>query len=391
MRGCPVTRDGMGPMRHGFLTGVVFCLVISAGAPPAQGAGQGKAEHARHDPVERGAVKTLPIGLSAPQAVTVAQLAETIEAARNKSDEDAAKELEQLELTERLSSPELARLTAELPGAKSKAALMAVGDASVFLEPPKAEMVDKPAPDGNEQRQIVQRAEDYLEQVIPKLPDFYARRITSVFKIAWTPGDKQDTKKRGPLHPIGTFEAKVLYRDRKEVVHAQGPEQGGLIIQGIFGPVLAAVIRDNLRSSMQWHGWEDGPNGAMAVFEFQVPRKDSHYGVSLPAAGVYSARRVGYRGEIGIDPDTGTILRLVLQSDPVLAVHAFEHADIMLEYGPVVIGGKTYTCAVRGVSISTARYQEAGIVRRDRAFILLDDVVFTDYHVFRSEMRIVPE
>jgi hypothetical protein len=30
-------------------------------------------------------------------------------------------------------------------------------------------------------------------------------------------------------------------------------------------------------------------------------------------------------------------------------------------------------------------------VGRNRSFILLDDVIFTDYHVFRSEMRILPE
>ena len=106
--------------------------------------------------------------------------------------------------------------------------------------------------------------------------------------------------------------------------------------------------------------------------------------------GISGARRTGYQGEIGIDPETGTILRVTLRSDAVVGFHAVEHANIMLEYGPVAIGGRTYTCAVRGVSMSTARYQQKGILRRDEGSILLDDVLFTDYHVFRSEVRILP-
>jgi hypothetical protein len=74
----------------------------------------------------------------------------------------------------------------------------------------------------------------------------------------------------------------------------------------------------------------------------------------------------------------------------VFGFRAVEHANIMLEYGPVAIGGKAYTCPV-GVFRCQEPDQGMGIVGRNRSFILLDDVVFTDYHVFRSEMRILPE
>jgi len=181
----------------------------------------------------------------------------------------------------------------------------------------------------------------------------------------------------------------VLYRQGKEVVRAEGAVQGGLTTRGTFGPVLSAVIIDNLRSPLQWHGWESGPNGAIAVFQFHVEKKDSHYSVSFPIGGLRSGRRTGYQGEVGIDPDTGTILRLVLESDPVLGSHFIGHGDIMLEYGSVVIGGKAYTCPVRGVSMSTGSYRMGW--HKTVAFILLDDVVFTGYHIFRSEMRILPE
>ena len=72
-------------------------------------------------------------------------------------------------------------------------------------------------------------------------------------------------------------------------------------------------------------------------------------------------------------------------------------ADIMVEYGSVVIGGKVYTCPLRSVSISAGKtlrlVDEMGLpaVAEMGEITRLDDVVFSDYHVFRSEMRIVPE
>jgi hypothetical protein len=378
-------------MRDTSLAEVTFCLLASAGVLFAQGARQGQAEYSRPEVKTEGTASisnTVLWEMGTRQPVTVAQLTEAVETAKGKSDKDAAKEIEHLELSERLSSPELARLNGELPGAGSKAALMAVGDASVFLEPPQGEMLDKAPPDAAQQRQIVSRASDYLKTIIPKLPNLYARRITNVFEEEWTAQDKKGTHRPGALHLKGNFQATVLYREGKEVARAEGAEQGELTTRGTFGPVLSVVILDNLRSPMQWHHWEKGPNGAIAVFQFQVPQKDSHYVVSFPMGGLAIARLTGYHGEIGIDPDTGTILRVVLQSDPVLGSHSIGRGDIMLEYGSVVIGGKAYTCPVRGVSMSTG----SRWVGRHKtvAFILLDDVVFTGYHVFRSDMRILP-
>jgi hypothetical protein len=376
-------------MRRPSMTEVAFSLLTSAGVLLAQGGhGQAGSSQPRAKNEAAGVSKTVSQPMGAPHAVTVAQLGDTVETAKDKNDEDAAKEIEHMELTERLSSPELDRLSGELSGAKSKAALMAVGDASVFLEPPQGEMLDKAAPDEAEQRQIVSRASDYLKTIIPKLPDLYARRITNVFEKEWTAQDKEGTHKPGALHLNGNFRATVLYREGKEVVRAEGDGQAGLTSRGTFGPVLSVVILDNLRSPMQWHGWNKGPNGAIAVFQFQVSQKDSHYKVSFPGGSLAVATRTGYHGEIGIDQDTGTILRLVLQSDPVFGAHFIGHGDIMLEYGSVVIGGKAYTCPVRGVSMSTGSYREGR--HKTGAFILLEDVVFTDYHVFRSEMRMLP-
>jgi hypothetical protein len=72
-------------------------------------------------------------------------------------------------------------------------------------------------------------------------------------------------------------------------------------------------------------------------------------------------------------------------------------ADLYVEYAPVDIGGKIYTCPVRSVALSQAktdiwvrdergRHEALGPVKT-----FLNDVVFQEYHVFRSEARILPD
>ena len=216
--------------------------------------------------------------------VTVAQLSEIIREEKNRRDAELAKELERLQLTQRLNTNNLSALTAELRGPKAKAALMAVGDASVFLEPPEAEIPDRAVPDMEGRRRIFSLTVDYLKTTIPKLPNFYAKRFTTSFEEVLTPKSEKETQERGALHRVGESKATVYYRGGKEVVDEHGKQEHGLITRGTFGPILNTVIGDAARSSsMQWGRWEDGPNGPMAVFRFQVPQTKSHYEISSAA------------------------------------------------------------------------------------------------------------
>lgn len=332
-----------------------------------------------------------------PGLVTVAQLTRAVEQAKNKRDGDAAKEIEHLQLTERLNSTELVVLSNALPGAKSKNALRAVADASVFLELPKGEIPDRAVPDVAEQRRIVSLAVNYLAKTVPKLPNFFARRTTVSFEAVGM--IKEGSSNDGPLHESGQAVGTILYRNGKEEVKQSGAsdKQLGLITKGVFGPVLSTVIVDASHGVMKWSHWEEGPTGPMAVFAYRVSMPQSHYEVSYPSivnTGLDMANfKTAYHGEVGVDLATGVIVRLALEADLDLGM-PMQRADIMVEYGVVDIGGKGYTCPVRSVSISRGKSVAGGSgpgLERLREVTRLNDVVFSDYHVFRSEMRIVPD
>ena len=126
-----------------------------------------------------------------------------------------------------------------------------------------------------------------------------------------------------------------------------------------------------------------------------MPKEQSHYSVGThgPPGDQGDATQVsGYHGEMAIDPATGTILRVTVQAEQPLG-SPIRQSDIMVEYGPVAIGAKTYTCPVRSVSMSETGSMGAlgpfGESTLAQDAPLLNDVTFDDYHQFRSESRIL--
>ncbi len=327
--------------------------------------------------------------------VSVDQLEQMMKGAKGKPDSETAKQLADAELTERVSAEKLLALQSASPGAKTSAALVAVADESAFLTPPTAEIPADAAPALARQRRIVALAVDYLGATIPKLPNFYATRITTRYESA---PDRHELQ----LHAAGTSSATVVYRDGTELLDSLvengkklNAEESGMITRGTFGPILTAVMIDAAHGDMSFTRWEQGDSGPEAVFRFSVPKEKSHYEVAYRSPsgndqGHDIKRITAYHGEVAINPTTGAILRLMVEADldPGLSI---VRADILVNYGAVGIGGKSYICPVKSISLSVARAMDerSGNAAPIPEITRLNDVVFKNYHLFRTEMRIL--
>ncbi len=342
---------------------------------------------------------------SAPESAAVEDVQRILAEDKGRPDAEVARQLSGLVLTERMSDAKLKSLGESVPGTRSRSALVALADASVFLGPAAADLLSQAPPDLNRQRRMIALTVDYLAKTLPKLPDFYAERTTIRYD-----GDLRSVRDAGAATPqddsswreVGTSRVVVTYRDGREVIDTPGqgkysPEGKGLITRGTFGPVLSTVIVDAAHGQMRWDRWERRGTGTLAVFHFNVPKDQSHYSVAFqgPSSGIGDTEgATGYHGEMAIDPATGTILRLTVQADPTFGSPVFR-GDIMVEYGPVEIGGKTYTCPTRSVSISlaaTGLFNGMGPLGRpaqNPEDTLLNDVTFDNYHQFRSDSRIL--
>lgn len=351
----------------------------------------------------------------AAKQVTLEQLEQMLAAPKTHVDADLGWTIADLQLTERMDAATLARLSGGLPGEASREALRMLAAESQFATPTGPMVVQKAAPTVAEQREMMGRVVGYVRDALPRLPNLQARRITNLYEDTPQVLQPENMIPYKPMHAIGTMDQTLVYRDGKEVATeelVQGKKskpvgRQGMQSWGLFGPVLSTVLVDAARSRLEWRRWEAGAAGTMAVFGFDVPMANSHYEVDYCCTAQESStavatpklfrKQAAYQGEMAIDPATGSILRIEVEaklsaSDPIV------QADLLVEYGPVEIGGKAYMCPLRSMSRSRARtvlenikYHYALANQPQWTKNSLNVATFSEYHVFRSEMRILAD
>jgi VWFA-related protein len=347
------------------------------------------------------------------EKVTVAQLEELVHAQTG-----LPQKLDNLELSERLSTPRLDALLNQIHSEGERQALTADADLSFALAPPPDEVVNRPPPPLEEQSAILLRTIGYLQNAISKLPDFYALRDTVRFE---EPAERDSASWKMPhqdqtLHFAAEEHATVLYRNGHEVVEkkkklskrrvVRGARERDLETRGTFGPILAFVLRAAATSpgTLNWKRWERGKFGDLAVFSYRVAGTSNVPELTyccLPEGGgttPYQNKADTY-GEFAVNPDTGAIMRIVISADlneerdpdvPLI------RSQLMVEYGPVQLGSGTYICPRRSVEISRGRSErdlhEWGMVFSLYGYFetMINDVTFGGYHKFGSVARILP-
>jgi VWFA-related protein len=338
-------------------------------------------------------------GVSA-QRVTVDQLERILSDAQGIPDNDLAEKLSDLRLTERLSLARLTRWQASINGKRSQRTLVGLADRSAFLNLPTADLPATPPPDLAEQRTIMGLVATYVTKAIPQLPRFYATRSITHFEDV--PGSG------GALHAVRISRSTVAYRDGEEItdpdpvkVQKSATPDRGLRTWGAFGPILGLVLLDAAQSKLEWSHWEQADH-SIAVFRYAVSKEKSHYEVRYcclaTSYGLESNDFHGmsaYHGLIAVDPANGAILRLTLEAD-LGADDPISRASIAVEYGPQELGGVVYMCPSRSVSISVAKTVRNVKDAEGRDWpavgpqqMLLNHSVFDQYHLFRSETRVL--
>ena len=349
---------------------------------------------------------------SAGTRVTVRDAEQLLQSLRDKPDGKVAERIASLELTERASSLRLSQWQAELPGMQTREALLALADASAFLDLPSEDIPKMPMPEASEQQKILSRTVEYVKTTIHKLPNFSARRSTTHFEDLPKPGNSTlwgslENPVDGPrlLRVLDRSSTVVTYLDGLDVVDAEDKTNAGvrkgkkshspgmrLTSSGEFGPILSVVIGDAIHGQVRWGHWEQGAAGPTAVLLYAVPEANSHYAVALAKIGDEGkSQNPAYHGEIAVDPADGSILRLTIVSELNEPRKTFK-SIIVVEYGPVTIGDRLYICPTRSEALSklTESSTEADGVAHVRFLTYLNDVSFTDYHVFRAEVRVLP-
>jgi len=339
-----------------------------------------------------------------PRRVSLAQLDQLLAASGGESDADQAKQLSELALTERLSEQKLSLLDAAAAGKRVRQELRILANSSAFLDPPPDEIPTDVPPDLNSQQHMLSLVSAYLNATIRKLPDLFARQTTVRYQETPMYLEAGTSVNYQPLHVTDTSTTTVRYRNGYEIAETKPPKRKPnhpeLITYGVFGPALEGVL-DTIgkHGGVTWTRWEQGARGRVAVFRYTIPSDKSLRQVwlcCLPDGDGTEAfqRYTAYQEEIAIDPESGAILRLEFKVD-LKSSTPLTRSDIMIEYGPVEIGGRTYVCPLRSVTIVRGRsvrvlsngneeYKAYGPYAT-----MLNDISFDRYHLFGSESHVL--
>jgi hypothetical protein len=366
-------------------------------------------------------------GICAAQQITVAQLKEKLDAPVQQpaprgdvphamlQDANLASQINRLQLSERLNISTLDEILAHHNlGIQTKQALTLLADRSALLDPPASEQPDRPAPTAADQKEMLEAARAYVFKTLTHLPNFFATRMTERFY--GIPPELNQTGKPVDigLHPRGSYSREITYRDGKEVLDPmrkrppyQRPgttdegESGvarwshsGLESWGEFGPEPAVILMDSDDGTIAFHHWEQSATGLVAVYRFSVPEQVSHYESNYSCNGNNSFHaQPGYHGSIAIDPESGAILRIMLQADWKVT-DPISHVASVVEYGPVEIGGRTYICPLRSLAFSVEESDACAVSGHYRRLVkpmLLNRTTFKDYHRLGSTAKILPD
>jgi VWFA-related protein len=339
-----------------------------------------------------------------PRRVSIEQLEQLLAAARGKPDEELAKQLSELALTERLSEQRLSQLDGAEDGKRSRNELRILADSSADLDPPANEILTDAPPDIKTQQHLLSLTSAYLHTTIHKLPDLSASRTTVRYQETPMYVEAGTSVNYQPLHVADRSTTIVRYRHGYEIAETNPPKRKPndpeLITYGVFGPVLNGVLDAiDKDEGLTWSHWEQGAHGRVAVFQYSVPSGKSLHQVwlcCLPDGDGKQAflRYAGFHEETGVDPESGAILRFRLHAD-LKSTTPIARSEIMIDYGPVEIGGRTYICPQRSISIMRARSVRV-LSNFDDAFMaygpyvtMLNDISFDHYHIFRSEAHVL--
>ncbi len=368
----------------------------------------------------------IPLYAAGAKRTTVSQLEQTLAAdsSAHESDVEIARQIGGMELSERLTEATLARLTAgQAADPQTALALRLLADESAFLDPPVSEMPADSVPDAATQQRVIDAARSYVKQTVARLPNLLAKRTTNRYDDSPEALKNGGWAVRGGLHLVGTASRETSVLEERDngspnTGSAFWQAQMGMISGGEFGSTLGMIMADTFKGKVTWEHWEETSKGKAAVFRYSVPKSASHYevigtlqreaapnvidtprgggtGVSAnvvsPNAGPSEIIRArpGYHGALWINPDSGTVLRITIESDSTDG-SPFRRAAILVQYGPVQIGGESFVCPLRSVALTVAVFNPQSIYA-DTPTRWLNETVFTSYRRFGSTTQILTE
>jgi hypothetical protein len=350
--------------------------------------------------------------------MTVAQLQDVLTGLHKaqKSDEQIANQLKQIELTEELTPSTMNSMANLVDGPLSIEQMYVLEARSCILAPPDTDLPKATPPDAVAQRAMLAKAQDYADKTYPQLPRFTATRLVARFQDGVATMQSYGGNKvriedgSDPLWEHSNPYARLVNTHLDTVEIDNGNEKlGGKDTtpwgrNGLVNSMLSFLPLNLLTSEGVSSGkpkflrWETIDGHRTGVFAFGVDKKKSLYAINyccFPDTSTFNTAlfanskggggftglssgnlnsgpaampggfgnvsyvadwnpfkaKSGYRGELFLDPDSGVVLRTILEVKfkSSAVVH---YENIRVDYAPISVGGSHLYVPVRSFTVA---------------------------------------
>jgi hypothetical protein len=324
--------------------------------------------------------------------ITVQQLKDLLVSAQQakKTDQQVADQIKGLELSEELTSAEKSKLLFASPGPLTSEQISVLEARSCMLAPPPSDLPDLPTPDAAAQKAILDKALEFAAKNDQQIHHLTALKVISHYghvndsSISNAFGAEGLTRDQGNVKIMN-----LTSRYTETVENDQGNEKitastadpklmrVSPLPENTMRPALSVFLhKAEEGGKINWLRWETISGAKIAVFSFDVDKKSAIYNVDYccfptNTSGGYSSKpfkkNVGLHGEFFIDPDTGNILRLLMQAQ--LSTSDFvDQEDVRIDFGTTTIDNSAYILPVSSVTYSELNvagdHPQAAILRR---------------------------
>jgi hypothetical protein len=224
--------------------------------------------------------------------------------------------------------------------------------------------------------ELVADAAEAAFEFSESLPDFICDQLTHRSQSdTRTPNWK--LRDRVQLE-LAYFEGKEDYRNIRvngKPLKKGSPMESGTWSTGEFGSVLQDIYAANSQAKFKPRSDSQAAGLKAKVYDFRVEQPNSHWRIQLERA-VYPE----YTGSVWIDPDSKRTLRIEMQAHKMPGDVRWDHLEMAIDYGWVLIAGKRYLLPVKSENVACAR----GTFTCTK-----NEIEFRNYRKFGAESKVM--
>ncbi len=153
---------------------------------------------------------------------------------------------------------------------------------------------------------------------------------------------------------------------------------------------MNSLFSEKSAAQFQWRHWEEIAGERVAVLTFEVDRAHSDFFIDWCCVDKAARHeRVAYHGQVFLDPYSGVVRRLWWKARDIPDAIPTRSSATLVEYAPVAIGGKSWICPARSITLTETRspFRTKGGAGNIRS---LNETLFTGYHKFEAKSRLLP-